>query len=342
MKQARRILIARTDKLGDVLMSLQSVARVRQALPEAEIDFVVRHDNVPVLAGFARDQRVRLLEWKFILEAEYDAALCLFDDPILLGLLKARKVKVRVGNYSKLRSFIKLSHGVRQRRAQGKKNEGEYNLELTDLFLETLGAKSPTALPRLVLPVDDKAKSEAQKALAHVGIIPGQNYWIAHPGMGGSALNMGVAAYVQLLSELEKNQQGTLVLTLGPAPADLRLVEAIVDTRSDWRVLSRVSLEGLAEVFRSAALVVAPSTGPLHLAHYVGSATLGIYSPVRSHQPKRWEPWGGTGRSSVLVPQNACPGKRDCLGKACAHYYCVDKLAGVHLPSTLGSVLKRA
>jgi ADP-heptose:LPS heptosyltransferase len=122
---------------------------------------------------------------------------------------------------------------------------------------------------------------------------------------------------------------------LGPAPADLQLVEAIVDMRADWRVLPRVSLAALAEVFRGSGLVVAPSTGPLHLAHYVGAPTLGIYSPVRSHQPRRWAPWGGMGKSSVLSPGVKCPAKRDCLGKRCPNYYCVDKLAESELAATL-------
>ncbi len=343
MKKIQRVLIARTDKLGDAMMSLQSVACVRRSLPDVEIDFLVRPDNLAVLAAFAESERVRLLEWKGELEkVRYDGALCLFDDPVLLAALKTQKVKVRVGNYSKIRSFIKLSHGLRQRRAQGKKSEGEYNLELTRLFLETLGAKFVPKESTITLPLVEQAKGEAVKALSRIGIESGHTYWIAHPGMGGSALNMSPAAYVQLLSELEKTQQGTLVLTLGPAKADLELVEAIVDTRADWRVLSRVSLSALAEVFRSASLVVAPSTGPLHLAHYVGAPTLGIYSPVRSHQPKRWAPWGGSGISAILSPDTKCPGTRDCLGKRCAQYYCVDKMAGASLPSALGSVLKRA
>ncbi len=343
MKPQKRILITRTDRLGDVLMSLHAVAAVRRQLPDAEIDFLARAEVVPVLRALMADWKVGLREYSFDLPLTgYDAALCLFDEPTLLAVLKQNGTVTRVGNYSKLRSFMSLTHGARQRRALGEKSEAEYNLDLAALFLKALG-HTPSYQPEPVtLPVVVEAVAEAGHALKRAGVNPGEPFWVAHPGMGGSALNLNPSAYVRLLDDLARTQKGPLLLTLGPAVADLRLVEAIVEERSDWRVLPRVSLTGVGEVFRMADLVVAPSTGPLHLAHYVGAPTLGIYSPVRSHQAKRWAPWGGSGRSLVLAPDHSCPGTRDCQGPRCKQYYCLDRLAGAGLPTPLRSALTPA
>ncbi len=340
MKKHQNILISRTDRLGDVLMSLQAVNSVRKALPGSHIHFLVREEVVPVLAPLMENWGVELKAFRPDFSfAGYDAALCLFDEPNLLVALKKAKVPVRVGNFSKLRSFLSLTHGIRQRRALGKKSEGEYNLELSRIFLTALGLNPKYDVEPVVLPTNSSAKEEAQRALRRIGIEPGMPYWVAHPGMGGSALNLGVRGYIQLLDTLAPKFKGPLVLTLGPAMADLHQVEAIIDERPDWRVLPAVSLAAVGEVFRVAELVVAPSTGPLHLAHYSGAPTLGIYSPVRSHQPKRWAPWGGGGRSTVLAPTHTCPGTRKCLGKRCKHYYCLDRMVEAGLPSTVQSAL---
>lgn len=326
MSPPKRILVTRTDRLGDVFMSLHAVRCLREALPETQIDFVVREEFFPLLQSWLSGWPVGLISWpiKNPLVLRADAALFLYDEPGLSKQVRESGTPVRIGNFSKLRSFWNLTGGARQRRALGRRSEGEYNLELARLFLQKLGVVSRYQGEKLLLP--PPASSARTTALEGVGVHSGEPYWIAHPGMGGSALNLSAAAYVELLSRIEKEQKGPLVLTLGPAPADLSLVEAIVDKRPDWRVLPPVSLSTLAEVFRGASLVVAPSTGPLHLAHYVGADTLGIYSPVRSHQPRRWAPWGGAGLSRILWPEPPCPGKSECLGPRCKRFYCMDRM----------------
>lgn len=338
MKKTRRLLITRTDRLGDVLMSLHSVRRVRQNCPEAKIHFLIKNELASMLSPLLDEWNVQAC-FSVDNPSEYDGALCLFEEPSVLSSLKAANVPVRVGNFSKFSAFLKLTHGIRQNRGQGAMSEGEYNLALARLFLNTLGAPSAYSAEPLVLPVNATASSEAQLALQKIGINQEEPFWVAHPGMGGSALNLGVEAYVALLSRFALEAKGQLVLTLGPASADLELVESILNINPEWRVLPRVSLAALGEVFRRSECVVAPSTGPLHLAHYVGTKTLGIYSPVRSHQPARWAPWGGGGQSSVLVPKQACPGKRACVGSKCPSFYCLDKMVASGLPSPLLSGL---
>ncbi len=334
MKKARPLLITRTDRLGDVLMSLHSVRRVRQNCPEATIDLLIREELGATVAPLLGQWNVQVC---FSLEGRgpYDGALCLFEEPSVLNLLKKANVPVRVGNFSKFSSFLKLTHGIRQNRGQGSMSEGEYNLALARLFLNTLGAPSEYSVEPLTLPLNANAANEARSALEHISIHEGEPFWVAHPGMGGSALNLGAEAYVELLARCALEVTGQLVLTLGPAAADLELVESVLNLKPEWRVLPRVSLPALGEIFRLAECVVAPSTGPLHLAHYVGASTLGVYSPVRSHQPARWAPWGGAGKSKVLVPKKPCPGRRACAGSKCPSFYCLDRMVSSGLPSPL-------
>jgi len=103
------------------------------------------------------------------------------------------------------------------------------------------------------------------------------------------------------------------------------LKEKMLIKRPGLKVISGLKLPELAEFFRLCNLVIAPSTGPLHLASWVGTQTVGLFSPVKSQHPNRWAPWGGAKPSQVLLPQVDCPADRDCLGEKCRYFNCMVK-----------------
>jgi ADP-heptose:LPS heptosyltransferase len=145
--------------------------------------------------------------------------------------------------------------------------------------------------------------------------------------MGGSALNASDARYAQWVETLRTWFPDTsLLLSEGPSAIDKQMIDGIRKRFPEIPVLEKVELDVLREIFRMAMAVIAPSTGPLHLAHAVGTPTLGVFSPVKSHRATRWAPWGGVGRKHVLVPKVDCPGTRDCLGAKCPQFPCMDRI----------------
>jgi ADP-heptose:LPS heptosyltransferase len=203
------------------------------------------------------------------------------------------------------------------------------------------GRADARPVPAVELPGDEASRREAREALDRAGLDPEVGFALFHPGMGGSALNLSLERYLELIDSVRKIFSYPVGLTEGPASQDKQLVSELVRRQPELKVVRGVSLAGLREVFRLAKVVVAPSTGPLHLAHYVGTRTIGVYSPVRSQRRERWAPWGGTGPTRVLAPEVACPARRECLGEACEDYFCMDKLAWGSLLSPEGSDLKR-
>jgi ADP-heptose:LPS heptosyltransferase len=266
----------------------------------------------------------------------YDAAVLLFDEPGLAREFWWAGIRLRVGPFSKPRSFFFLNGGRRQRRARAEFNEAEYNLDLARIALQRLRLEAPqSAPPPIRLPENREAAAQAAEILSRLGIRPGERFVVVHPGMGGSALNLNAEGYLKAIGQLERAGSARVVLSLGPSAHDRDLGDALRRARPDLAVVEGFSLSVLAEIFRRAGKVVAPSTGPLHLAHYVGATTLGIYSPVRAHSPKRWEPWGGAGRSLIWVPDAPCAAARICLGAKCRSFNCMEIMAGGGLPSPL-------
>lgn len=335
MLEPRRILVARTDRLGDVMMTLPALEYLRRALPEWTIDFYCRQDLHSLLKPHLDTRNIGLVEggvdWGSI-----DVAL-LFFAPSADFFSAWRKVPSRFGVLSRWSSWFWLNRGVSQRRSEGLKSEAIYNLEIAQALVANFKKDAP-ALGEFQIRVigDSLSQIAAQSVLQEVGIVG--SYLVVHPGMGGSALNLSAEGYAKLLSQWPSAQ---VLLSAGPSPHDAPLVEALGRLVPRARRLPAVALPVLRELFRMADLVIAPSTGPLHLAHYVGTDTLGVFSPVRAQRPERWAPWGGAGRSRVISPAHACPGTRACLGEKCDRHPCLETLVREPLPTGWADGLMR-
>lgn len=324
-----RVLILRTDRMGDVMMALPSVEYVRTALPRAEIDFLVQDIYVDVVAPYFQTRDVRVIGYhptrNPFTGKKYSAALVLYADGKTVWRAWWAQVPKRIGMYSKLWSFILLSDGLRQERSKAEKNEALYNLDLAKLFVARVsGVKSEVFLPPISLTSDERSNRKARYRLEDVGIDPDASFVLLHPGMGGSALNLSPDTYLKIISNLERAGH-RVVLSIGPVVRDQQLARTVLEKRPDLKVVRNVDLSVLREVFRLAKAVIAPSTGPLHLAHYVGTHTVGLYPPVLSQRRERWSPFGGSGTARTVAPTHACPGKQDCIGTQCQQYFCMDQ-----------------
>lgn len=315
MKPPRKILVTRTDRMGDTLLSLPSVVRLRALLGEAEILFLVRRDFFEILAAWAEFYRIRLVpyedertDWRF-LDSTIEAAVLLFDAPGLAFRCYRAGVRVRVANRSKLRSFVWVNYGLPQNRSRAERNEAQYGLELVEHLAKVHGV-SPNA--PMTVAVDAFAPSDLSKAVARDAFErlrrrPDHKLVLLHPGMGGSAANLSVSGYRHLLIHLTHRRDCEVVLSEGPQANDREIVGALTKEFPGIGVLKGLTLEQLAAAFQRAELVIAPSTGTLHLAHYAGARTLGLFPLAKSQSAKRWQPWGGAGKSWVFIPESRGP-----------------------------------
>lgn len=331
MSHARKLLVTRTDRLGDVLLALPALEYLRRELPSWSIALLCQAAYLPVISPYLASRQIEGIPRKFPAEIrmrdlrEYDAALLLNSGVRLLIDAWRARIPLRVGPLSKPLSFVWLNKGLVQHRSLSEKNEAEYNLDLAKhLVLKLKSSAGEIVKPHIHLGGDEISGLKAKRALADIGVIEESKFIVVHPGMGGSAENLKGSDYAALIEKLSLAGM-PVVLTIGPASRDYELAYSICHHARTAKILSGVEISVLREVFRKACLVIAPSTGPLHLAHLAGSRTVGLYSPVRSQHPNRWAPWGGCGKSAVLVPEVACPGTRACIGAKCEHFYCMSR-----------------
>jgi ADP-heptose:LPS heptosyltransferase len=319
----KRILLTRTDRLGDVILATPALHFLAERFPEAEIDFLVRKEWIPVLnyGGLIRtvvfdpDESVSDLAGR-LRARDYDAAFVLRDEALVTKAVRRAGIPLRVGPLSSLRSFFSFNRGRLQRRSKCVMHEAEYNLELVG------GSNDPTRLPSARVATVPEASRRAERFLADHALEPGR-FLVIHPGSSGSARYVKPGS-LHALAKGWIRGGGKVLLSGGPLEgALLREFREQVPGTTLLGPEQGLGLDGLAEVYRRARTVVAHGTGPLHLAAAVGTPVLAIFPPLYVLSERRWGPL--VSPRKVWVPGVYCPEKFRCAGPKCPVYDCMDR-----------------
>ena len=320
-----RVLVSRTDRLGDVLLATPALRKLRELQPSAKIHFLVQRSWMPVLAY---GSEVQLIPYDPGLEAsalvarlkeyQFDVAYILRDEPKVSEAIRDARIPVRIGPYSSLRSFFIFNEGKWQRRSRCLMHEAEYNL---DLISPTVPAQTVEGLPRAWIATSEQAKARAHDFLLRKKLSP-KKFLVIHPGSSGSARYVSPDRIHYLGQRLV--QRGHRVV-VSAGPGENPLLEAFKKAAPGVVALGPgegLELDGLAEVYRQAAVVIAHGTGPLHLAAAVNTPVFGIFPPLFVLSEKRWGPL--VAKRSVWMPGVDCPEKYKCRGERCPSFDCMN------------------
>ncbi len=321
-----RILVTRTDRLGDVILATPVLRRLRESDPDARISFLVRKSWMPVLAfgegidliPYDPEESVSSLSAR-LKAGSFDIAYVLKDEKTVSWAVKKAGIPVRSGPYSTFRSFLLFNEGRFQRRSQCLMHEAEYNL---DLVSRVTPADAPAELPRAWVATSIHAEERAQAFLVRAGLAE-KPFLVIHPGSSGSARYVRPEKLHGLAAGLLK--RGFAVVVSG-GPLETGLLQEFKKAVPDAILLGSaegLELDGLAGVYRKARAVVAHGTGPLHLAAAVGTPVFAVFPPLFVLSEKRWGPL--TENRSVWVPDVECPEKYRCRGPKCVHFDCMDR-----------------
>ena len=330
-----KILVTRTDRLGDLVLSLPVFTYLHRVRPDwrlhamvapAAVPLVEHHPQVEAVWTWAADGGSAADEDLIArLRGEgFDAALMLQYRRELARLLKRAGIGRRYGPWSKGSSWFLLNRGTWQARSRGKRHEMEYNLDLA----WRLARDDRGAVPRPGGDRDDEPRlhlSDGQREIgrrfradraAGAAVVA-----FLHPGSGGSALDWEPERFAGVANALASQPGWRVFLTGADGDRNMvRRVETYLDPQVE-SLLGKYPLRDFLGILAGGDLLIGPSTGPLHLAAALGLATVGLYPPVATMSPRRW---GQQGRWSVaLVPDLSCPESRVCVLERCRLYNCL-------------------
>ncbi len=286
----KKVLIVRTDRLGDVLLTTPVSRALRETMPEAKISWLVRPyaapllENNPDIDDVLLDKGGSVLELiRQIKEQHFDAAIVAYPRWRVCWALWRAGVPLRIGPASKWYSFL-LNRRLWQHRSQGEKHEADFNLEL----LGGLGLPFKRAQTRIVLTPAER--ESAKKTLASHRISFEKPIVFLHPGSGGSSQRWPLSHFMRL-GDAFQSKGKQVVVTGGPGEDYQNIMIDQMDRIPVFIAAGSVSLRELAALFSWASLIVSNSTGPLHMAVALGVPTVSVYSPILTCHPKRWGPY---------------------------------------------------
>ncbi len=323
-----KVLIVRADRLGDLVLSLPAIAWLRAARPDWQLHALVAEGAAPLvehdpsLDAFYTWNGLEDPDLADRLRAEdYAAAVLLQYQAPLARLLRTAQIPRRHGPLSKPSSLLHLNRGRWQHRSRVRKHESDYNVELLRPLAGRAGGAVPVPPPRLHLAAAQHALGARFRAEEAGGA---ETVALIHPGSGGSALDWQPRHFADLANVLAR-RPGWRVFITG-SHHDRLTVEALAPSLAPevQVVAERYPLREFLGVVAAADLVVAPSTGPLHLAAALDTAAVGLYPPAPTMSPRRWGPRGRW--VTALTPPVDCPARKHCLQEHCLLYNCLEGL----------------
>jgi heptosyltransferase-1 len=302
MDTPRRILIVRTGALGDLVHAVPVLTALRRHFPAARFGWVVEAQFVPVLAGLRALELIpiRLRVWRLQPYAKKTyreilaslAALRRFSPDLVLDLMGSHRsgliaalsgAELRIGPAGPDRWQPRSAFWMKRTLPL----RGVHSVDRSLSLLDALGLPPE--------PADFAGDELFPESLPAPG-----DYLLIHPGAawGDKVYPPRLWAEVAHLLSVRTG----LPVRIAIAPGEEHLAYALEEAaRGAARAIPAPDLPALASLLRGARLVLGGDTGPLHLAHGMGTPVLMLHGPT---DPARSGPYGAPER--FLVKRLPC------------------------------------
>ena len=298
----QRFLIVKLGSLGDLVFTLPAVAALRQAYPEARIDWVVERRWYPLLEKNPDLTNVIILDgastgsflftaWR-LRNAHYTSAIDFqgLYKSALLALFSG--APVRVGFSPRFAREPASTILYTRRVAPRGPHMVEQNMSLVGAFG---AASSHYCFPLNVRP-QAEALLRAKLAAESLG-----DFFVLSPGGGWRSKCWPPERYGELHRSLARRTGLRGVVSYGPGEREL--AESVLRAAgSPEPVILDIDVAQLMVLVRRARFLIAGDSGPLHLAAAFGTPVVGLYGPTA---PERNGPF----RAEDVAVHNARPGE---------------------------------
>jgi ADP-heptose:LPS heptosyltransferase len=301
--QFKRIIISRTDAIGDVMLTLPLCGILKKEFPDVEIIFLGRSYTQSVINcckhvdGFLNADELLANKKEAVdtLQSLHaDAIVHVFPNSAIASLAKSAGIGIRIGTTNRVFHWTTVNKLVPLSRKNSRLHEAQLNCKL----LEPLGIHINPSLEELAsfvgfekIPV---LKPEYEKL-----IDPSKIKVILHPKSNASAREWSLKRFEELIRLLPANKYQVFISG----------TKAEKELMADWikslpagvcDITGLFSLEQFIAFISKTDYLVAASTGPLHIAAACGIGAIGIYPPIRPMHPGRWKPLGKKAVALVL------------------------------------------
>ncbi len=320
----KKILVVRTDRIGDVVLSLPIASVIKQFYPECKLSFLIREYTKPITeANPFIDESVVIKEGngKFrifdnvvmLKKFDFDAVIILYPTFTISLIMFLAGIKKRVGTGYRLYSFL-FTDKIYEHRKDAKKHELEYNFSL----LKSIGIDYQPSIDNVKfnLILSNSSLNKIDRLLSDYNIQSEDRFIIIHPGSGGSAVDLPIHKFKDLINKL--NEIDIKIILTGNEN-EKKLCDELTIHKNVINFSGMLSLKELMSLISKCSLLIANSTGPIHLAAALGKQTLGFYPKIQSCSAQRWGPYSK--RKFIYEPELDCD---NCTREQCEKLNCMN------------------
>jgi lipopolysaccharide heptosyltransferase II len=293
-----KILVIRTDRIGEVLLSTPIATALKEKWPKAKISMMVRPEvrqlveGNPYLdevieyggegsrvKGQGLKEAVRLK--KIFKEKRFDIAVIVNPKKEFHAAAFLARIPVRVG-FDRKWGFL-LTHKVKDLKYLAEKHEVEYNLDL----VRALGIEPKDKRP--VLAVSDSAGCLQEASLLGA---TGKHIIAIHPCTSNPLKQWPEESFARLGDLLVENGYNIVVVS---GLSEVKIARDVINRMGHKPIdlTGKVSLKELAVLFKSCEFLVSNDSGPVHIAAAVGTRVIALFGQRDpGGKPTRWRPYG--------------------------------------------------
>lgn len=348
-----KILVVRTDRIGDVILSTPVLEAIKLSCPKSHLTMMISPytkdivKNNPHLDDVIIDDHKNIHKGvggffrliKKIRGEKFDIGILLRPTFRLAILLYLSEIKYRIG--TGYRSYqIFFNRKIYQHRKRNLKHESDYNMDM----LKPLGIKSQRCEPygssQRILPrvfLSESEENLADRMFENLKIKTDNIMVAIHPGSGNSSLNLPIKRFAQAADSLIEDMKAKVIITGAEREMGLANLMENRMRNKPINLVGKTNLRQLASLLKKIDILISNSTGPMHLSAALGTPTVAIFSPIFATGPIRWGPCGED-HEVILPPVPVC---LKCNPKSCPYYDCMEKIKAEEIVRRVNLILQK-
>jgi len=298
----KRMIISRTDSIGDVITTLPLAAFLKEQDKDIIIYFIGTAYTKSIIEACPHVDvfldRANLLQHGLPADMHAEAILFVFPDKELEKKIR-KQIPLLIGTANRWYHWLYLNKRISFSRKNSPLHESQLNFNLLVPWFDAPIPSLEKIKTYILL------KIQSNTSLQSILDPAAKKHIIFHTKSKGSAREWPLSNYFKLAKLLASLHyqvyisgtaaEGKLIHEQCP---ELFLEKNVTD------ISGKFSLCEFIEFINICDATVACSTGPLHISAALNKQTIGIYPPIKPMHAGRWGPLGS--RSHVLVSTQSC------------------------------------
>lgn len=328
----KKILVIRTDRIGDVVLSTPVLETLRINFPSSYIavmvspytrELVEGNSNVNEVIIYDKDDEHRgwfstIAFARRLARKKFDIAVMLHSTNRVNFVAFVAGIRRRIG-YDRRAGFL-LTNRFKYTKREGKKHEIDYCLDL----LRPLGISQVSRNPYVPVRLQDIER--ADRLLADFGIGKADNFALINPGALSPSKRWPAERFAETADRISEEFGLNIVVVSDGKTQEMAKQVFQFARRGHINLLGKTTLGELAALLKRAKFLVSNDSGPVHLACAIGTPVISLFG--RNEQGLSIERWGPVGKFDIALQKDAgckeCPADNCTIGFKCLYAITVE------------------